>query len=80
MILAARGLALLRGREYVVAEDVRTLAPDVLRHRLVLSYEALGDGITAGDVIGRVLAAVAVPDTALRDRLPAVRRRTPDRR
>ena len=45
MVLAAQALALVRGREYVLPEDVRTIAPDVLRHRLVLSYEALGDDV-----------------------------------
>ena len=44
--LAARALAFLRGRDYALPEDVRDLAPDVLRHRLVLSYEALADGVT----------------------------------
>ena len=42
MVIAAQALALVRGRQYVLPEDVRTIAPDVLRHRLVLSYEALG--------------------------------------
>jgi MoxR-like ATPase len=61
VIHAARALALLRGRGHVIPSDVRDLAPDVLRHRLVLSYDALSEGITADDVLDRVLAAVEVP-------------------
>ena len=58
---AARVLALLRGRGYVTADDVRDLAADVLRHRLVLSYHALSDGLTADDVVEQVLIAVPEP-------------------
>jgi MoxR-like ATPase len=58
MVQAAQALALLRGRGHVVAEDVADLAKDVLRHRLVLSYDALGDGVTADDVLDTILAAV----------------------
>jgi MoxR-like ATPase len=58
MIQAAQALALLRGRGHVVAEDVADLAKDVLRHRLVLTYDALGDGVAADDVLDRILAAV----------------------
>ena len=53
MVLAAQALALVRGRDYALPEDVFALAPDVLRHRLVLSYEALGDNVTSDDVIDR---------------------------
>ena len=60
-VQAAQALALLRGRGHVLAEDVRDLAPDVLRHRLVLSYDALADGVSADDVLDRVLAAVGAP-------------------
>ena len=45
MVQAAQALALLRGRNHAVAEDVADLAADVLRHRLVLTYDALGDGV-----------------------------------
>ena len=58
MVQAAQALALLRGRGHVVAEDVADLARDVLRHRLVLSYDALGDGITADHVLDTILAAI----------------------
>jgi MoxR-like ATPase len=61
LVQAARVLALLRGRGHVVCEDIRDLASDVLRHRIVLSYDALSEGVTADELIERVLAAV--PDT-----------------
>jgi MoxR-like ATPase len=61
LIQAARVLALLRGRGHVIASDIRDLAGDVLRHRIVLSYDALSEGVTADDVLERVLAAVASP-------------------
>jgi len=61
VIHAARALALLRGRGHVIASDVRDLAPDVLRHRLVLSYDALSDGISADDILDRVIATVEAP-------------------
>jgi MoxR-like ATPase len=67
MILAARALALVRGRQYVLPEDVRTMAPDVLRHRLVLSYEALADGVGSEHVVDAILRAIPVPDVVLRD-------------
>jgi len=62
LVLAARALALLRGRRYVVATDLRELLKDVFRHRLVLSYEALADDVAADQVLDGVLAAVAVPE------------------
>ena len=49
LVQAARVLALLRGRGHVVADDIRDLAADVLRHRIVLSYDALSEGVTADD-------------------------------
>jgi MoxR-like ATPase len=61
LVAAARALALLRGRSYVKLSDVRDLAADVLRHRIVLSYEALSEDVTADDVIERVVAAVMGP-------------------
>jgi MoxR-like ATPase len=61
LVQAARILALLRGRGYATTEDVHDLAADVLRHRLVLSYDALAEGMTADDVLERVLAAVPEP-------------------
>ena len=61
LALAARAHALLRGRAYVVPEDVKAIAPDVLRHRIVLTYEAEADEVTADDLVKRVLDRVAVP-------------------
>ena len=57
-VQAAQALALLRGRNHVVAEDVADLAADVLRHRLVLTYDALGDGVAADDLLERILDTV----------------------
>jgi MoxR-like ATPase len=64
MVLAAKALAFLRGRTYVVPADVHDLARDVMRHRLVLSYEALADGVSPDDLLGPILAAVPLPDLA----------------
>jgi MoxR-like ATPase len=61
LVQAARALALLRGRGHVAVPDVRDLAADVLRHRLVLSYDALAEGVTADQLLDRVLATVAEP-------------------
>jgi MoxR-like ATPase len=64
---AARALALLRGRRHVIPEDVRDLAADVLRHRLVLSYDALSEGVTTEDLLPPMLDAIARPSLGLRD-------------
>ncbi|MEV0946646.1 MoxR family ATPase [Rhodococcus sp. NPDC049939] len=64
IISSARALALLRGRDYVVPQDVLDIIPDVLRHRLVLSYDALADEVTPDDVISRVLQTVGLPQIA----------------
>src|SRR5258707_1376181 len=61
IIAAARSLALVRGRHYVIPRDVVEVIPDVLRHRLVLTYDALADEITSEVVINRVLQTVALP-------------------
>jgi MoxR-like ATPase len=61
LVQAARVLALLRGRAHVESNDIRDLAADVLRHRLVLSYDALSEGVTADELLERVLAAVPEP-------------------
>jgi MoxR-like ATPase len=66
MVVAAQALALVRGRQYVLPEDLLAMAPDVLRHRVVLSYEALGDDVTAQHVIDAVLRTIPVPDVILR--------------
>jgi MoxR-like ATPase len=62
---SARALALLRGRDYVTSEDVRTLAKDALRHRLVLSYQALAEGVSPDSILDKVLTAVPIPEVSL---------------
>jgi MoxR-like ATPase len=61
IIAAARSLALVRGRDYVIPQDIVEVIPDVLRHRLVLTYDALADEISPEIVINRVLQTVAMP-------------------
>lgn len=68
LILAGRALAFVRGRDYALPQDVRDLAPDVIRHRLVLSYEALADEVSADDVLERILDAIPLPEVPLRER------------
>jgi MoxR-like ATPase len=62
---AARALALIRGRDYATTDDVRALAKDALRHRLVLTYTALAEGVTADRILDSVLASVPVPEVSL---------------
>lgn len=62
LIVAARALAFIRGRDYVLATDVLELVPDVLRHRLVLSYEALAEGLSADELIKRLMQKVRAPE------------------
>jgi MoxR-like ATPase len=59
--VAARAHAWLQNRDYVSPEDIQAVAPDVLRHRILLSYEAEADGVNTDEVIARLLAAVAIP-------------------
>ena len=61
LVLAARALALIRQRGYVVPEDVRDMAPEVLRHRVALTYEAEAEQMTADDVVAQIIAAVPLP-------------------
>lgn len=61
LLRTSKAYAFLRGRGYVVPDDVKSLAYDVLRHRLILSFEAEADGVTADDVIADVLKAVEIP-------------------
>ena len=67
---AARALAMLRGRGYALPEDMADLVPDVLRHRLVLSYEALSEGLSADDLIATIMAKIAMPARPL-EHVPA---------
>ena len=61
----ARALAMMRGRSYVLPQDMADLVPDVLRHRIALSYEALSEGLTADAIVAQVMAAVALPPKPL---------------
>jgi MoxR-like ATPase len=65
LVQASRALALLRGRDYVLAEDLQTLTKDALRHRLVLTYQALAEEMSPDAILDRVLADVPVPATDL---------------
>ena len=65
MVEGSKALAMLRGRRYVLPEDMTDLVPDVLRHRIVLSYEALAENMSADDIVQRVLAKIAPPDKPL---------------
>jgi MoxR-like ATPase len=65
LIQGSRALALVRGREYVLVEDLQALARDALRHRLVLSYQALAEDVTADSILEQVLGAVPVPQLDL---------------
>nr|WP_162291420.1 MoxR family ATPase [[Mycobacterium] stephanolepidis] len=61
IIASARALALVRGRDYVIPQDVIEVIPDVLRHRLVMSYDALADEVSADTAINRILQTVGLP-------------------
>ena len=68
LILTARALAFVRGRDYALPQDVVDMARDVIRHRLVLSFEALSDNVTPDDVITQVLRHIPAPVVPLRER------------
>ena len=61
LVEGARALAMLRGRSYALPEDMTDLVPDVLRHRVVLSYEGLSEGLSSDALIGRIMAGVRPP-------------------
>ena len=67
LILAARALAFVRGRVYALPQDVRDLALDVMRHRLVLSYEALSDNVTGDELLKQILDHIATPEVPLHE-------------
>jgi len=71
LIEGARAFAFLRGRDYAVPRDVVDLVPDVLRHRLVLSYEALAEGLSADTLIARLTDVVRAPDKPLESHVRA---------
>jgi MoxR-like ATPase len=67
LILTARALAFVRGRDYTLPQDVRDMALDVMRHRLVLSFEALSDDVTGDDLLKTLIDRIPVPVVPLRD-------------
>jgi len=67
LIIGAKAIALMRGREYAMPEDVRDLAPEVLRHRILLSYEALAQDVTPDHLLQRVIEAVPAPRVHIGD-------------
>ena len=66
IVRSTRALALLRGRDYVLPQDVQDIAPDVLRHRLVLSYDALADDVPPDHIVGRIMSTIPLPSVAPR--------------
>ncbi|HWQ14462.1 MAG TPA: MoxR family ATPase [Roseiflexaceae bacterium] len=68
LILAARALAFVRGRAYTLPQDVLDLALDVMRHRVVLSYEALSDNVAADELLKQILGRIPVPEVPLHER------------
>jgi MoxR-like ATPase len=71
LILTARALAFVRGRDYVLPQDVLDMAMDVMRHRLVLSYEALSDNISSDDLLKRILDRIPIPVVPLHEHASA---------
>ena len=65
LIVTARALAYVRGREYVLPQDILDMAFDVMRHRLVLSYEAMSDGLTSDTILDRIIKNIALPSQPL---------------
>jgi MoxR-like ATPase len=61
LVMAARARAFLKGRAYVTPEDVKQLAPDVLRHRVIITYEAEAEEVTSSEIVQRILDHVEVP-------------------
>lgn len=61
MLKCAKGHALIQGRDFVLPEDIKAVACNVLRHRIVLSYEALADNVSADDIINRILEFIPIP-------------------
>ncbi len=64
LLAAGRALAVLRGRRFLVPQDIYDVAPEVLRHRLLLTYDALAEGVNVEDIINRLLATITAPRVA----------------
>jgi MoxR-like ATPase len=77
LIAAGRALALMRGRDYVLPQDVLDVAVDVLSHRLVLTYDAIADGVPAAHAVRRILQTVPLPQVAPRQRAGGTVEMTP---
>jgi MoxR-like ATPase len=73
LILTARALAFVRGRDYALPQDVLDMALDVMRHRLVLSYEALSDNVSSDDILKKILDRIPIPVVPLREQRLNVR-------
>ncbi|GIV78288.1 MoxR family ATPase [Litorilinea aerophila] len=71
LILTARALAFMRGRMYALPQDVRDMVHDVVRHRLVLSYEALSDNVSADDLLDQILARIPLPEVSVHEQIRA---------
>ena len=69
LIVTARSLAFVRGRSYVVPQDVVDMALDVMRHRLVLSFEAMSDGVSSDTVLKKILERIPLPAQPLKTHL-----------
>jgi MoxR-like ATPase len=67
LVLGAKALAIVRGREYALPEDVRDLAPEVIRHRIIPSYEALAGEVKLEDIVRKIIAGVSLPRLHLGD-------------
>jgi len=67
LILTGRALAFVRGRNYALPQDVLDMALDVMRHRIVLSYEALSDNVTGDDIISKILDRIPIPVVPLHE-------------
>jgi MoxR-like ATPase len=66
--LTARALAFVRGRNYALPQDVKDMVLDVIRHRLVLSYEALSDDVSSDDLLHKILDRIPTPVVPLHER------------
>jgi len=71
LILSARALAFVRGRDYALPQEVLDMALDVIRHRIVLSYEALSDNVTSDDLLKQILERIPIPEVPLHERAKA---------
>lgn len=67
LILTARALAFVRGRSYVLPQDILDMAPDVLRHRVIPSYEALSDNVTSDDLLQKIFERIPIPVVPLHE-------------